>query len=199
MWCVLAECSIETCASLAKARGWCNAHYLRWFNHGDPVADFTRRRKPCLRDGCDVLSYGLGLCPNHYKQVQYQRNPEKYRGWERQRRVTQAEVVRAKDRERHARNPTRARVASTNRKARIRGAIGTFTEAQWRQRLAEFNGRCVYCGDAATSRDHAIPVSRGGTNTIDNILPACLTCNLRKHDKTPDEFRAVLARYTRAA
>ncbi len=31
-------CSIEGCASAVKARGWCNAHYLRWAAHGDPEA-----------------------------------------------------------------------------------------------------------------------------------------------------------------
>lgn len=31
------SCSIGDCTSPAKARGWCNRHYLRWFHHGDPL------------------------------------------------------------------------------------------------------------------------------------------------------------------
>ena len=185
-------CAIDGCESPSKARGWCNAHYLKWWEYGDPLADHSRKRTPCSTDGCVNLSFGLGLCANHYKQVQYERDPAKYRAWERRRRVANADVVRTADRARHAANPTKAHIASTNRKARIRGATGRFTEAEWRAKLAEHHGLCVYCGAPATSRDHAQPVSRGGPNTIDNIVPACLTCNLRKHDKTADEYRAVL-------
>ena len=29
-------CSIPGCGKTAKARGWCNMHYLRWWKHGDP-------------------------------------------------------------------------------------------------------------------------------------------------------------------
>jgi len=41
--------------------------------------------------------------------------------------------------------------------------------------------------------DHRIPLSRGGSNFIDNIVPACRPCNLRKHTLTEAQFRARLA------
>lgn len=41
--------------------------------------------------------------------------------------------------------------------------------------------------------DHRIPLALGGTNTIENILPACPRCNARKHLMTEAEFRARLA------
>jgi 5-methylcytosine-specific restriction endonuclease McrA len=37
-------------------------------------------------------------------------------------------------------------------------------------------------------------LARGGSNAIDNILPACSACNQRKHLLTEAEFRARLAR-----
>lgn len=40
--------------------------------------------------------------------------------------------------------------------------------------------KCTYCGDPATTTDHVIPRSRGGTNTKDNLVPACATCNSLK-------------------
>lgn len=37
--------------------------------------------------------------------------------------------------------------------------------------------------------DHKQPVIRGGTDDLENLVPACSSCNLRKHDKTEEEFR----------
>jgi 5-methylcytosine-specific restriction endonuclease McrA len=42
--------------------------------------------------------------------------------------------------------------------------------------------------------DHVIPVSRGGSSTLDNLVTACLACNLAKSTMTPKEWRAQLRR-----
>ena len=78
------------------------------------------------------------------------------------------------------------------RRARKTGNGGSHTKAEWHERLAEYENRCGYCGVAGASltKDHATPLSRGGTDDIGNIIPACLPCNRRKHAKTADEFRA---------
>jgi hypothetical protein len=49
--------------------------------------------------------------------------------------------------------------------------------------LAKNDGNCVYCGKPADSVDHIMPRSRGGSDTIDNLAPACMDCNRRKKDK----------------
>lgn len=33
-----ALCKIDGCGKPVKARGWCGAHYTRWYNHGDPTS-----------------------------------------------------------------------------------------------------------------------------------------------------------------
>ena len=45
---------------------------------------------------------------------------------------------------------------------------------------------CVYCGGSATSIDHVVPRSRGGTHTWDNVVAACRSCNARKENHTPE-------------
>lgn len=41
--------------------------------------------------------------------------------------------------------------------------------------------RCRYCGHAGELHvDHVVPVSRGGTNAIDNLVTACEPCNIGK-------------------
>ena len=42
---------------------------------------------------------------------------------------------------------------------------------------------CVYCGSSATSIDHVVPRSRGGTHTWDNVVAACRRCNHAKADR----------------
>lgn len=49
------------------------------------------------------------------------------------------------------------------------------------------NGICVYCGEPATTADHVIPVSRGGTDDRSNLVAACAICNGAKGDKMPAE------------
>ena len=52
--------------------------------------------------------------------------------------------------------------------------------------FAEFNHACAYClrTDRKLTVDHMEPVSKGGGNTRSNIVPACLSCNSSKSDKS---------------
>lgn len=51
--------------------------------------------------------------------------------------------------------------------------------------------RCQYCGNKFSthqlSLDHVVPKSRGGQTTWENIVCACLRCNVRKGGRTPAE------------
>jgi 5-methylcytosine-specific restriction endonuclease McrA len=49
--------------------------------------------------------------------------------------------------------------------------------------LARDGHSCVYCSAPATSLDHVIPRSRGGTHTWDNLVAACRRCNHVKADR----------------
>lgn len=54
-------------------------------------------------------------------------------------------------------------------------------------------GKCFYCNDqleidAEWHIEHKHPKSKGGTNDIDNLVPSCRYCNLKKHNKTAKEF-----------
>ena len=56
--------------------------------------------------------------------------------------------------------------------------------------------RCQYCGRTAAelkpreslTRDHLIPLSRGGTNEWTNCVTACSPCNTRKGNRMPAEI-----------
>lgn len=56
--------------------------------------------------------------------------------------------------------------------------------------------QCQYCGRRAAelkpreslTRDHLIPMSRGGTNEWSNVVTACSSCNTRKANRMPAEI-----------
>lgn len=49
---------------------------------------------------------------------------------------------------------------------------------------------CLYCGSRENiTLDHVIPLARGGTHSIGNLVPACRPCNVSKHTKTIMEWR----------
>lgn len=55
---------------------------------------------------------------------------------------------------------------------------------------------CMYCGgqfrEALLTRDHVIPMSRGGRDRWSNVVTACRHCNTQKGSKTPEEARMSL-------
>lgn len=55
------------------------------------------------------------------------------------------------------------------------------SDAQWTE-LKEAWGGCAYCGSEKDElqRDCMLPISRGGRYTIDNVIPACRSCNASK-------------------
>ena len=83
--------------------------------------------------------------------------------------------------------------AHRRRDTLLKEAAGKFTNLQWKAKLEYFGNRCYLCRivltDKITHREHRIPLSRGGTNWIANIAPACKKCNLSKNAKTEKEFR----------
>ena len=55
--------------------------------------------------------------------------------------------------------------------------------------LKRDNRICFYCGSSeADTVDHLTPINRGGTDSPTNLAACCKRCNLRKGDKTADEF-----------
>lgn len=63
---------------------------------------------------------------------------------------------------------------------------------------ARDGNRCQYCGKrfptSELSLDHVVPRSRGGQSLWANIVCCCVTCNVRKGGRTPDEAHMELIR-----
>lgn len=74
--------------------------------------------------------------------------------------------------------------------------LGTHTRREWSQKLRKQDGRCHYChrvgGWLSLEKDHMTPISRGGSDGIENLVGACSQCNCRKGAKTAEEFFALM-------
>jgi len=80
-------------------------------------------------------------------------------------------------------NPDKANSSAMRRYVRKLGAPGDHTTDQWLSLLTSYHGKCVYCGAKATARDHITPLADGGSNDIENIVPACKSCNSSKRTR----------------
>lgn len=70
------------------------------------------------------------------------------------------------------------------RRARLLNAENTLTTQEWNDILQDCGYRCSYCNNTGKmTQDHIVPLSKGGSHTKDNVVPACGTCNSSKGNK----------------
>ncbi|WP_082590465.1 HNH endonuclease [Agromyces sp. Soil535] len=76
---------------------------------------------------------------------------------------------------------TRTAVYARRRKRRMARVTHDLTDEQWTALTDAWSG-CAYCGaaDRALQRDCVLPISRGGRYTLENVVPACGSCNASK-------------------
>lgn len=115
---------------------------------------------------------------------------EKQRRYEVSRRWVLKNIERVRELKRNwkKRNPENKR-AYKHRK-RLRLIDSPFPLQEWKELLEFFNGWCPYCGEAEQklSVDHVVPVVKGGTNDISNLIPCCISCNTLKHTRLLEEW-----------
>lgn len=70
------------------------------------------------------------------------------------------------------------------------------TETDRKAIYQKTNGHCAYCGSVlpykSMQADHIVPLRRGGEDTLDNMLPACRSCNHYKSSMDLEGFRKSL-------
>lgn len=129
------------------------------------------------------------------RKAQYWGNPQKaiddVRRW-REENPERYRESSARHKYRHYRqNREKYNTYVRNRRARLRNAEGTHTASDIQRMYDEQDGKCHYCGSSLVDGfhvDHVIPISRGGSNSPENLVLTCPTCNLSKNDRLPDEW-----------
>jgi 5-methylcytosine-specific restriction endonuclease McrA len=82
-------------------------------------------------------------------------------------------------------NQDKQRQYSHNKRAAKRNSQGKFTAGEWANLKEIYNHSCANCmiRDSNLTVDHIIPLSKGGSNSLSNIQPLCLSCNCSKSAK----------------
>ena len=78
---------------------------------------------------------------------------------------------------------TRRARASRRRSKRVAASGSDLDDTQWFA-ILEAWACCAYCGadGVALQKDCVLPISRGGRYTLDNVVPACRSCNASKNN-----------------
>lgn len=120
------------------------------------------------------------------------RNPEKKNGYSTKYRLANPEKTKLSCAKYAKTHLEKGVLKSAKRRALKYGntAINErLTLTQWLEIFADAHGHCHYCDkEARLTMDHVIPLSRGGKDSKDNVVAACLHCNTSKGNKTLEEW-----------
>lgn len=120
--------------------------------------------------------------------------------WNRANAERRKEIVRRHEQN----NPEMRRAIKARRRARERGAEGSFSAQDLQSIVERQLWLCAACGCCLRlgyEADHIQPLARGGSNWPENIQALCRTCNRSKGAKHPQEFKRQIqakARYVRS-
>lgn len=160
------SCSVEGCERAPQKVGMCNMHYLRKWKSGE-VGGPGARRPAVLGELIACSSCGTQFARwNAGKRCKPCRAAEQA-AWGHQNR----EKVAA-----NARN-----YLARRKSARLDAKISKHERAA----IVAHARICCACLDPAEELDHYIPLSRGGPDALDNLIPLCKSCNASKNDKLP--------------
>jgi hypothetical protein len=88
------------------------------------------------------------------------------------------------------------------RAAKRQAGAEKITVEQWQSVLDAFGHRCAYCnGSGKLTQDHVEPLYRGGRHVVENVVPACMSCNGSKQARLilewvwagPERFTGIVA------
>ena len=97
------------------------------------------------------------------------------------------EQIKQKGREWEQNNPDKRKAIIHRRRAGLESSDRHYTAEEWQALCAKYDYRCLCCGEQKPlTVDHIVPISRNGSNDIDNIQPLCRSCNSKKHDSIID-------------
>lgn len=117
---------------------------------------------PCSVEGCEKPGVAKGMCGGHYSAVWRAANPDK-----------------------HTAKNLRYRAQKRHEGAESFSRVEVMELSNWTCHICggEIDRDCEYPNTLYGTVDHVVPLSKGGTHTIDNVKAAHHVCNSTKRDK----------------
>ena len=118
----------------------------------------------------------------------HEKNKDKANARRKQWNLDNYEKAKLKDKNYAKNNPEILRNKANLRRARVlSNGIYEINKKELKKLYAQ---NCFYCeSNEKIQLDHVIPISKGGSHSIGNIVPACRKCNLEKSDKFIAEWK----------
>jgi 5-methylcytosine-specific restriction endonuclease McrA len=87
-------------------------------------------------------------------------------------------------------NPDKVAHNAAKHYALKRNAEGSHSLQEWKDLKLKYWNRCAFCRqNKPLSKDHIIPLTKGGANYISNIQPLCKNCNSKKSNKLNFDYK----------
>ena len=184
----LGPCSVDGCSNISHGIGLCMKHYQRFINNGDPEVTMRPRSRLCSVEGCERKHMSNGFCGLHGHRHRAGLPMILTGNCDECGEPIDYHIVDGV-----AMNPKRKYCGQCD-PYRDPNPI-TSAELVMRDQSWE----CSLCGEdvlfnrswphpLSPSVDHVIPLSRGGENVPENCQLAHLSCNVRKHNRLPEEL-----------
>lgn len=149
----------------------------------------------CQRPDCSIPFSGRSyqkFCCEHCRRIEESRrfrkaNPDRVRDYHHRSYLKHRDKSAKNAREWRRKSPEKY-LAIIKRSLAIRRAhknvLSTLTSSEWNALLMAWHYCCAYCGIKTLdlTQDHFVPLSKGGTHTMENIVPACRPCNSKKYN-----------------
>lgn len=149
-----------------------NKHKKKRYHERKNDPDFQKQTKEYLDKTRDKR--------NERKRQTYHRDKDKIR----------EQTRRSRERNPETRNLPKIRYRHKKREVHIK-----YSAKQVRARIADFNYCCGYCNKSLKNAskfelqlDHLFPISRGGFDSIENLILSCKSCNTSKFNRIPLEW-----------
>ena len=129
----------------------------------------------------------ISLCNKEY----HEKNKEKIKLQMKEYRENNKEHYKDLFKKYYENNKDKYKEYNHKRRALKVGNGGSYTKAQWLDTLEYFDYKCAYTGECIKHSchvEHIVPISKGGTSYIWNLVPSTASANLSKNNRDMEEW-----------